>query len=179
MSGLPDSYRFRPAMARLWRNGRRRQLLPSFMTSDSVMPGHPSVLQILQRKRRWIAGSSPAMTTLESMSRADQAFIQPSSRPRALAAARVELDGAVRDGDLEGGADRALNQGNLAAMGAHQLGGDRQPKPGAAGAGRALERFEQMDARLLGNSRPGIGHFDHHHGALPHAGDADLIARRI
>ena len=39
-------------------------------------------------------------------------------------------------------------------MGAHQLGRDGEPEPGAAGAGRALERLEQMRARLVGQPGP-------------------------
>ena len=38
-----------------------------------------------------------------------------------------------------------------------------RPKPGAAGAGRALERLEQVRARLFRHARPGIGDFDHDH----------------
>src|SRR6266849_1064990 len=72
-----------------------------------------------------------------------------SLRPRPLAAAAVELDRAVRDGEAEGRPDGAFDQANLAAMRAHQLGHDGKPEADAAGAGRALERLEQMRARAL------------------------------
>src|SRR5262249_3812973 len=70
----------------------------------------------------------------------------PRSRPCALAAAGVEIDRAVRDREAEGRADGAFDQADLAAVGAHQLGHDGKPEPDAAGAGRALEGFEQMRA---------------------------------
>ena len=101
------------------------------------------------------------------------------SRARALAAAGVELDRPVRDGEAEGRPDGALDQADLAAMGAHQLGHDGEPQPDAAGAGRALEGLEQMRAGALGEPRAGVGHLDHHHGALAPAGDADLVAAGI
>src|SRR6202034_4806112 len=50
---------------------------------------------------------------------------------------------------------------------------------GTAGAGRALERLEQMGARLFRKARAGVGYFDHHHRALAAAGDADLVAAGI
>ena len=53
-----------------------------------------------------------------------------------------------------------------------------RPRP-APPRGRALERLEQMRARLVGNARPGVGDLDHHHAAFAPAGDADLVARRI
>src|SRR5262245_65282695 len=65
-------------------------------------------------------------------------------RPGALAAAGADVDGAVGDADAEGGADGAVDQADLAAVRAHQLGGDGEPEAGAAGAGRALESLEQM-----------------------------------
>jgi hypothetical protein len=40
------------------------------------------------------------------------------------AAVRRKLDGAVRDGKPQRGADRALDKADVAAMGAHELGGD-------------------------------------------------------
>ncbi len=64
-------------------------------------------------------------------------------------------------------------------MRAHELGGDRKPKPGAAGAGRTLERLEQMRARLFGKTGTGIGNLDHDHRAFTAAGDADLVASWI
>ena len=68
------------------------------------------------------------------------------SRPPRVAVG-VELHRPVRDGDAERRADGAFDQGNRAAVGADQLGGDGEPKAGAAGAVRALERLEQMLAR--------------------------------
>jgi hypothetical protein len=56
------------------------------------------------------------------------------SRPRPLAAPGVELHRPVRDGEAEGRADSALDQADLAAMGAHQLGHDGEAEPDAAGA---------------------------------------------
>ena len=86
-----------------------------------------------------------------------------------------KLDGAIRDRQAQGGADRALDQTDFAAVGTHQFGGDRQSKPGAAGAGRALERFEQMRACLVRKAWSGVGNFHHHHRAFTPAGDANLI----
>src|SRR6516225_11808290 len=80
-----------------------------------------------------------------------------ASRPCPLPAPRVEIDCAVRDREAEGRADSAFDQADLPAVGTHQLGHDGKPEPDAAGAGRALERFEQMRAGLLGESRPGVG----------------------
>ncbi len=60
---------------------------------------------------------------------------------------------AVGDDDAEGGADGALDQLDVAAMGAHQLGGDGEAEAAAAGAAGALERLEQMLARLLRGRR--------------------------
>ncbi len=54
-----------------------------------------------------------------------------------------------------------------------------RPRPGAAGAGRALERLEQMRARRARKPGAGVGHLDHHHRALAPAGDADLVAAGI
>src|SRR6266508_5917040 len=101
------------------------------------------------------------------------------SPPAAGAAPRPQLDRAVGDADAEGRADRALDQLDLAAMGAHQLGRDGEAEPGAAGPGRALERLEQVAARLVGDAGPGIRYFDHRHRALAPPVDADLVARRI
>src|SRR5258705_8731044 len=84
-------------------------------------------------------------------------------RPGALVAPRIELDGAVRDDDVERRPDGALGELDLAPMGAHQLGRDRQPQPGAAGAGRALGGLEQMLARLGGKSGGGVVELDERH----------------
>src|SRR5437763_238908 len=56
----------------------------------------------------------------------------------ALAAPRAELDRTVRNGEPEGRPDRAVDQPDVAAVDAHELGGNREPKPGAARAGRPL-----------------------------------------
>ena len=65
---------------------------------------------------------------------------------RAGAAAGAQFHRAVGNSQAERRADGAFDQADLAAMGAHQFGGDGKAKPGAAGAGRALERLEQMRA---------------------------------
>src|SRR3954471_24248372 len=67
-------------------------------------------------------------------------------RPRPLVPYALEFHRAVRDRDPEGGADGAFHQMNLAAMGADQFGGDRQPQAAAAGPPRTLERLEQVVA---------------------------------
>src|SRR5271156_4703615 len=95
------------------------------------------------------------------------------------AAMRRKLDGAIGNGEPQGRADRALDEADIAAMRAHQFGGDGEAEAGAAGAGRALERLEQMLARLRRKARPGIGHFDHDDRAFAAAGDADLVAAGI
>src|SRR6516164_8261098 len=102
-----------------------------------------------------------------------------ASRAGALVAAGLKLDRPVRNLDAEGGADGSVHQVDLAAMGAHQLGGDGEAEAGAAGAGRALERLEQMGPRAFGEARPGIGHLDDGDGALAPPGDADLIASGV
>src|SRR5262249_45409057 len=104
---------------------------------------------------------------------------QSPLRARPPAAPRLQLDRAVRNDEPEGRPDRALDQADLAAVGAHELGRDPQPEPGAAGAVRALERLEHMRARLRRDARAGVGDLDHHHGALAPAGDADLVAAGV
>src|SRR6266436_6666619 len=94
----------------------------------------------------------------------------------ALAAAGAELDRPVRNGQREGGADGAVDEPDLAALGAHQLGRNRKPKPAAAAACRALERLEQMRPGLFGYPRPGIRHLDYDHAAFAPTGQADLVA---
>src|SRR3954465_6215349 len=83
-----------------------------------------------------------------------------------LAAACPQLDRTIRDADAESGADRAFYQTNVTAMRARQFGRNGKAKPGAAGAGRALERLEHMLARLIRNSRASVGNLDHHHRAF-------------
>src|SRR5262249_26865239 len=167
----------------------------------TVMPGLvPGIHVFRAASKTWMAGTSPAMTNESSASVETAqtngqrgAFRFPGSsrplNPRSqsprrlspcpLAAAGLQLDRAVRDGQAEGRADRALDQADLAAMGAHQLGRDGEAKPGAAGAGRALERLEQMRARRLGNARAGVRHLDLDHGALAPSGDADLVGAGV
>src|SRR5579863_2404427 len=90
-----------------------------------------------------------------------------------------KLDRAIGDGQPQRRSDGALDQADFAAMSANEFGGNGKPKTGAAGAGRALESFEQMGARLAGKTGAGIGHFDYHDGALAPAGNADLVAAGI
>ena len=54
------------------------------------------------------------------------------SRPRPLVTHGKQFHRAVGDRNPEGGTDGALDQMDVAAMGAHQLGRDRQPEPAAA-----------------------------------------------
>src|SRR6185369_13331726 len=103
------------------------------------------------------------------------------SRPRMTALSRralfphaLQLDRAVRHHDPEGGADGAFDQVDVAAVGADQLGGDREPEPAAAGPAGALERLEQMLARLLRHAGAGIGHLQNRHRALATAAEANL-----
>ena len=59
-----------------------------------------------------------------------------ASGPRALVADGEQFHRPVRDDDPESGADRALDQRDLAAMGADQLGGDGKAQPAAAETAR-------------------------------------------
>src|SRR5271166_5502082 len=112
--------------------------------------------------------------------RPDHTRIAPSPHRASRARApRGEFDGAVRDGEPEGRPDGAFHQADLAAVGAHQLGGDGETETGAAGAGRALEGLEQMLAGALRKPRAGVGDLDHHHRALAPSGYADLITPGI
>src|SRR5215468_1805436 len=111
-----------------------------------------------------------------------QAALAPfpvASRAGALVPSRPQLDCAIGNGDPEGCPDGTLNEPDLAAMSAHKLGCDRKPKAGATGAVGALERLEQMRARLRREAGAGVGDLDHHHGALASPGDADLVAAGI
>src|SRR6185437_9100165 len=94
--------------------------------------------------------------------------------PRAFVANGEEFHRAVRNDDAEGGADGALDELNMAVMGADQFGGDREPEPAAAGPAAALERLEQMVARLLRHARTGIGHFEDRDRPLASTTDANL-----
>jgi len=51
---------------------------------------------------------------------------------------------AIGNGEPERRADGALDQADFAAMRVHEFGGDGEAETRAAGAGRALERLEQM-----------------------------------
>src|SRR5579885_409435 len=99
--------------------------------------------------------------------------------PGPFATPGVQLDRRIGNGDAKRGADGARHQCQIAAMGAHKLGCDRQSQDGAATTRGSLERLEQVGARLFRNARAGVRHFQHHHAALASASDADLIARRI
>src|SRR6266702_2642865 len=55
------------------------------------------------------------------------------SRQRPLVTDGKQFHRPVGDRNPEGGADGALDQMDVAAMGAHQLGRDRKPEPAAAG----------------------------------------------
>src|SRR5579871_5312806 len=74
-------------------------------------------------------------------------------RPRPLVADGQQFHRTVRDDDPEGGADGAFDQLDVAAMGADELGGDREAEPAAAGAAGGLKRLEQMLAGLVRHAR--------------------------
>src|SRR6187401_46150 len=99
-----------------------------------------------------------------------------ASRPLPLAAPGPDIDRAVRNGEAESCADRAVDQADVAAMRADKLGRDGEPEPGAATPRGALERLEQMRARPFGDAGAGIGDLDRHDRALAPARDAQLIA---
>src|SRR4029078_12523266 len=67
-----------------------------------------------------------------------QARMAGRSGPLPLPAAGAEFDRAVGNDDAEGRPDRAVDQANLPAMRAEQLGRDRKPETGAAAAGGVL-----------------------------------------
>src|SRR4051794_38724220 len=108
-----------------------------------------------------------------------QARDRVGSGPRPLAATGTDIDRPVRDDEAERGADGALDEADVAAVRAHQFCRDREPKPGAAAPGRALEGLEQMSARFLRNAGAGVGDFDRHDRAFAPSGDAQLIAARL
>ena len=103
---------------------------------------------------------------------------RPYARARSL---RTLSSSTGRSGidDPEGGADGALDQMDVAAMGADQFGGDGKAKPAAAGAAGGLERLEQMFAGLRRDAGAGVGNLDDRDRALAAAGDADLQGRGI
>src|SRR5437868_5183669 len=102
-----------------------------------------------------------------------------ASGPRPLAADRQQFHRAIRDRDPERGADGALDQMDMAAMGADQLGGDRKAQSAAAGAAGGLERLEQMLARLGRNAGAGVGDLDDRNRPLAASGDADLLGPAV
>ncbi len=59
------------------------------------------------------------------MKAARQVATDPGLRARP---AGLQLDGTVGDGQAEGRTDRAIDQADVAAMSAHELGCDRKPK---------------------------------------------------
>src|SRR5260370_28069673 len=69
-------------------------------------------------------------------------------RPCPLVAYAQQFHRPVRYCDPEGRADGAFHQMDVAAMGADQFGGDREPQPAAAGPACCLECLEPMIACL-------------------------------
>ena len=98
---------------------------------------------------------------------------------RPLVADAQQFHRPVRDRDPEGGADGALDQMDVAAMGADQFGGNRQPEPAAAGPAGGLERLEQMVAGLWRHAGAGVGNLDDRDRAFAAPGDADLHGRGV
>ena len=79
-------------------------------------------------------------------------------------------DGGGGQGQAKDGAGAsARGEAQLAAMGAHQLAGDRQAEPAAARAGRAEKRPEEVFPRLGREAMAVIGNLDR---------DRRVIARR-
>src|ERR1700722_8057850 len=105
--------------------------------------------------------------------------IGPALRPRPLVADAEQFHRPVRYRDPEGCPDGALDEVYVPAMGATQLGGDRKPKPAAAGPPRGLERLEQVIAGLGRHAGAGIRDLDDRHRALAAAGDPDLLGRHV
>ena len=108
--------------------------------------------------------------------KARAAFVPERSGAGAFGAAFVQNHGAVRNDDAEGGAERAFQEPDLAAMRAHELGRDHEAEARAAAACRALKRLEQVRAGAFGQAGPCIGHLQHDDRALAAADDADLVA---
>src|SRR6516165_4557220 len=101
------------------------------------------------------------------------------SSVNARAAMRGKLHGAVGNRQPQGCADGAFDQPDVAAMGAHKLRGDSEPKAGTAGAGRALKCLEQMRLRFLRKAGASVGNLDDNDRALATPGDPDLVAAGI
>src|SRR5262245_269038 len=75
--------------------------------------------------------------------------------------AGAQLAHPVRNGEQEHATFRTgRDQLQLAAMGTHELSGNRKSKPGAARPRRAVESFEQLAAYLLGNARTRVADLD-------------------
>src|SRR5215510_8065424 len=89
----------------------------------------------------------------------------PSSGAGAFTTSCVQINGPVRDGDAEGGANSPRHQADFATVRTNQLRGDGQAQAGSAGA-RTLKCLEQMCASLLSYARPGIRHLDDHDAAF-------------
>jgi len=64
-------------------------------------------------------------------------------------------------------------------MGAHELAGDRQTQPAAAGTGRAEKRPEQVLARLGRQTVAIIGNLDRNRPALARGGKAQTVGARL
>jgi hypothetical protein len=104
------SYRLRPGLA----SSGKQHPLPQFTTSIWAMPGiEPRIsCNCLE-----IPGSLAWLAPRNDRS---------GSGPRPLVADGQEFHRPVRHHDPEGGANGALDQVDVAAMGAHQFGGDGQ-----------------------------------------------------
>src|SRR3954454_25357016 len=101
------------------------------------------------------------------------------SGPRPFAAHVMEFHRTIRYGDPEGGANGAFHKVDVAAVGADQFGGNRQPEPAAVGPARALESLEQVVAGLLRNACTGVGNLQDGNRALAPPGNTDLLGRGI
>src|ERR1700674_1845581 len=99
------------------------------------------------------SNQSSCMTHLAALTAALQVVLGP----RPLGAFLVERHRLVGDDHAEGGANGAGNQVDLAAVGAHELGGDGEAEPRAAAPRRSLERLEKMLARHLPHRPPRVG----------------------
>src|SRR5579871_1902300 len=98
-------------------------------------------------------------------------------RPCPFVADAEEFDRPIGNRDAERSPNGSFDQVNLPAMGADEFGGDRKPKPAAAGPARSLERLEQIFARRGWNAGAGVRDFDDGDRAFAPSGDADLRRR--
>jgi len=78
-------------------------------------------------------GITPSICDGKSAENVAKTPIGLALRPRPLVADAEQFHRPVRYRDPEGGPDGAFDEVDVAAMGADQLGGDRKPKPAAAG----------------------------------------------